>query len=77
MSSSLSRGGSLDATPFSWSGHVSPDPASSLEWLNKDVPDWPLQTGRDAASVSVERKKKGTENLLWDISQLSDLMLMH
>lgn len=55
MSSSFSRGGSLDATPFIWSGHASPDPASSLEWLNKDVPDWPLQTGKDSASVSVER----------------------
>lgn len=55
MSSSLSRGGSLDATPFSCSGEVSPDAASSLEWLNKAVPDWPLQTGRDAASVSVGR----------------------
>lgn len=56
MSSSLSRGGSLVATPFSWSGHVSADPpASSVEWLNKDVPDWPLQTGSDSAPVSVER----------------------
>lgn len=50
MSSSLRRGGSFDATPFTWSGHVSPEPASSsVEWLNKDVPDWPLQTSRESA----------------------------
>lgn len=57
MSSSRSRGGSLDVTPLNWSGHVSPDSASSLEWLNKDVPDCPLQTGKDSSSVSAERYK--------------------
>lgn len=57
MPSSLSRGGSLDVTPFTWSGHVSPASASSLEWFSKDVSDWPLQTGNDSASVSVERCK--------------------
>lgn len=78
MSSSFSRGGSLDATPFIWSGHASPDPASSLEWLNKDVPDWPLQTGKDSASVSVERFKKKLQNIFNGVFyDFSDLMLMH
>lgn len=56
--SSLNRGGSLETRPFVWSPLVSPDVASSSEWFNKDVPDWPLQTGRDSASASVERGGK-------------------
>lgn len=56
--SSLNSGGSLETRPFIWLSLVSPGVASSSEWFNKDIPDWPLQTGRDSASASVERKKK-------------------
>lgn len=66
MSSSLSRGGSLDETPLTWSGHVSPDPASSLEWLNNSLPGRPLQMGKDSALVSVMRLK----SLQCSVSQL-------
>lgn len=52
MSSSLSRAGSFEASPFCLSG----DAASSLEWLKKDVPDCPLHTGRDD-SASVKGQK--------------------
>lgn len=55
--SSLKRGGSLETMLFVWLALVSPDFASSSVWWNRDVPDWPLQTGKDSASASVERKK--------------------
>lgn len=65
VSNSLRRGGALGDRPFDRSADVSA-PTSSVEWLDKDVPDWLVVVSGETSDwttwFSVGKSKNRHEN---------------